>query len=287
MKSDTHETWKEIDWTDGKYSVSDLGRMRNNETGDVLKPSIRKRGYLKINLTVNGVRYSKSLHRLIATAFIPNPENKPEVNHINGIHDDNRVCNLEWVTPEENARHSAENKLREKGIEQKRVNSNYESWNDKCQQSYLKRSDRITEDEYNKLLSLAEEKETTIYGLYNELLKENKTLKNQIEGTEQNIFMIKCLKKELKRAQGRANWLESTYNLKRASIGLQNGEYDLGNKRNHLTIIGYCKDTTNKTILVCRCDCGAIKPENPTLWRTGKVKSCGCMHDALCRKEVI
>ena len=71
---DTHEEWRYIDFTKGKYSVSDLGRIRNNETGNILKPSHRNKGYEKIQLYVDGRTIHKSMHRLVAIAFIPNPE---------------------------------------------------------------------------------------------------------------------------------------------------------------------------------------------------------------------
>lgn len=282
--SDTHEEWRVVQNTGNKYSVSNLGRIRNNETGTILKPSYKK-GYLTIGLYLDGKQHTKILHRLIAKEFIPNPENKAEVNHINGVKDDNRVDNLEWVTPTENKQHAIDNHLWERGMADMINNPNHLTHKERSRKSLLKRSDRITEDNYNKLLSLAEEHGTTIYGLYMDLMRENEQLKSQIDNTEQNDFLVKCLKKELKRAQGKANLLEINYALKKSAIGMHNSDYDIGNKRNYLTIIGYCKDSTNKTILVCRCDCGNVKTENPTLWKTGKVKSCGCMHDALCRKE--
>ncbi|CAG8695787.1 26803_t:CDS:1 [Dentiscutata erythropus] len=84
--------------------VSNLGRIKNNK-GVVLKGNICKRsGYVKTDININGIRKIISIHILVARAFIPNPEIKPYVNHINGIRHDNRVDNLEWVTPKENAK---------------------------------------------------------------------------------------------------------------------------------------------------------------------------------------
>src|SRR3954469_4605911 len=83
--------------------VSNLGHIKNKK-GIILKGNIHKRsGYVQISLNINGIRSTKKAHILIARVFIPNPENKPYVNHINGIRHDNRVENLEWVSPKENA----------------------------------------------------------------------------------------------------------------------------------------------------------------------------------------
>lgn len=102
----SHEEWKPIEKVNGVYSVSDMGRVRNNRTGLLLKPIKMAKGYVRVNLKVDGKEINAQIHRLVATAFIPNPENKPEVNHKNGIHDDNRLSNLEWVTGEENRKHA-------------------------------------------------------------------------------------------------------------------------------------------------------------------------------------
>ena len=282
---DTHEEWRVIDFTNNKYSVSSEGRIRNNRTGNILKPSIHKRGYLKINLDVDGKRYSKSMHRLIALTFIPNPENKAEVNHINGIHDDNRVVNLEWVTPEENIRHSVENHLREKGMLRKAITG--ESWKTTNKSNYLKNSDRITENEYNKLINIADSQGTTIYGLFKNLLDENKTLKRQIDNTQQNDFLVRCQKQEIKNLSQKVASLQRELDEKPklTYIGTNNPGFNIGNKMNYLKIIGYGKSPDNRTRLICQCDCGNIRMTHQTLWLNGIVKSCGCKHDELCRKK--
>ena len=87
-----------------RYSVNEYGVVRNNETDRLLIPITNKAGYLTVCL-YNGSKKTFRIHRLVAEAFIPNTENKPFVNHKNGIKTDNRVCNLEWATSSENNLH--------------------------------------------------------------------------------------------------------------------------------------------------------------------------------------
>lgn len=101
----TDETFKEVyDFED--YLVSNLGRVYSSITKRFLKP-IRHGGfngpvYYRVRLTKNGKHYNKSISRLVAEAFIPNPDNKPEVDHIDRDTSNNCVGNLRWATRIEN-----------------------------------------------------------------------------------------------------------------------------------------------------------------------------------------
>jgi len=121
-----NEVWKDVIGFEGLYMVSNMGNVKslnrwiefaNNGTrakhlykGRLLRPRI-VRGYSVVSLCKNGKADQRKVHRLVAQAYIPNPENKPEVNHKNGIKGDNSVGNLEWSTRKENQQHAFDNKL--------------------------------------------------------------------------------------------------------------------------------------------------------------------------------
>lgn len=113
-----NEIWKPVKGFEGLYECSSLGMFRAPEKVEnttrrncvrkakMLKTIHESNGYLQIRLRSNGKEKAHLSHRLIATTFIPLVDGKNFVNHINGIKDDNRVENLEWVTKSENCIHS-------------------------------------------------------------------------------------------------------------------------------------------------------------------------------------
>lgn len=106
------EIWRDISGYEGLYKISNFGRIKsfkNNEK--YIKPSKTKRGYLNVKFCKNKCINQFYLHRLVASAFIENIENKPIVNHKNGNKEDNNVFNLEWCTSSENAKHAHANNL--------------------------------------------------------------------------------------------------------------------------------------------------------------------------------
>jgi len=102
------------------YLVSSDGFVLLKSTGKIKKPSLNNNGYLCTPLSKDGVATTKTIHKIVATAFINNPENKPDINHINGIKTDNRAENLEWCTKSENMRKAFELGLMENAREKAR-----------------------------------------------------------------------------------------------------------------------------------------------------------------------
>lgn len=90
------------------YSVSNYGRIIKHSNNRLLKPTRKPDGYMQVNLfTADGRRKKEYVHRLVAITFIPNENRYPQVNHIDGVRDNNVVSNLEWVTALENVRKSS------------------------------------------------------------------------------------------------------------------------------------------------------------------------------------
>ena len=115
------EIWKDIEGYEGIYQVSSLGKVKSlnyNHTKKekILKHGSDKGGYLLVDLYKERERKTYKVHRLVAQAFIPNPENKPEVNHKDEDKTNNKVENLEWMTSKENTNYGTRNERSGKSL---------------------------------------------------------------------------------------------------------------------------------------------------------------------------
>ncbi len=116
------DNWKEIEGTNGKYFVSDNGKVLTmRKRKKLLTLTKQKSGYLYAMIEINGKQTNKRVNRLVAKAFVPNPENLPLVNHIDGCKTNNNSNNLQWSTQSDNMKHAHKT-----GLIKKRVYSDEE-----------------------------------------------------------------------------------------------------------------------------------------------------------------
>lgn len=118
------EIWRDVPFAVGYYQISNMGNLRSIDRvitrvdghlktlkGVNIKYRSDTYGYFVYSFTINGIVIYKRVHRIVASVFIPNPENMPFINHKNGIKSDNRADNLEWATNQMNIRHAFHNRL--------------------------------------------------------------------------------------------------------------------------------------------------------------------------------
>ena len=158
------EIWKPIEGYEGLYEVSNLGRVRSLDRfyyrlhkGKVLSPTKDRYGYLTVTLNCNGKSKTIKIHRLVAQAFLPNPDNLPQVNHKDEVKSNNCVDNLEWCSAKYNVNFGTRqeryrNTMLEKGhwsglsreeYEKKRYQENKDKRKDSQRKYYQKNKDRI------------------------------------------------------------------------------------------------------------------------------------------------
>lgn len=137
------EIWKDVIDYEDHYQISSKGRIRSKDRcviykngktyfykSKILKLLIDEYGYLRVNLNKNNKMQTKNIHRLVATHFIPNPDNLSQINHIDGVKENNTISNLEWCDAYHNLNHSYENNLKQIKLTKKdvqRIKEIYES----------------------------------------------------------------------------------------------------------------------------------------------------------------
>jgi hypothetical protein len=161
------------------YWIHDDGRVWSDRSGRFLKVG-NSCGYCRVVL-VSNKGYGKYIHRLIAEAFIDNPENKPQVNHINGVKHDNRIENLEWATAKENIQHAYDTGL---------ANNDYLK---------VKIINTVTGQVYSSMVEAAEKEGVSLGNLKHYLLGDCTNLTNleYLDESKRIVFVNKC-KKEIK-----------------------------------------------------------------------------------------
>ena len=164
------EQWIKIAGFD-KYSVSDKGNVRNDKTGRILQPGTNgKRGYLIVGLCSEKKKKAKTVHRLVAGAFLPNPENKKCVDHIDNNINNNKLTNLRWATLSQNQHNRKIDKDNTSGTKGVSFRKDIKKWTARitingktiCLGSFMKKEDAVNiriqraKDEFGEYLNACE-----------------------------------------------------------------------------------------------------------------------------------
>lgn len=266
MDNVSHEIWKSIDGC-VKYEVSNMGNIRNAKTKRLRKLGW-KHGYRRINLWCDdGVERHFAVHRLVATAFIPNPENKATVNHINAIRHDNRVENLEWMTNAENIQYAIDLGHMDNPPEHEPYNT-YDK-----PKAFLRKSEIASQAEYEYLLEKSEASGKSLYKFIKEQEDRANDLERQIEeilDEADDVSVVLC-----KKIMHMHNLLQQRYIIDSDAVGKRYGM---------LTVIGHGR-AEGQSYKICRCDCGKITLVQSGALCRGATKSCGCYGQQIRNKK--
>lgn len=152
---DMEEIWKDVKGYEGLYQISNLGKVKRLVSVKCKKERFlsitkdRKSGYCRVMLCKNNKTKRFLIHRLIAEHFIPNPENKPCIDHINGVKDDNRIENLRWCTYKENNNYQIAKRNNSESQKKLRLNTDWVKRNKEA----IKKA--MQTDEVRRKISLA------------------------------------------------------------------------------------------------------------------------------------
>ena len=225
--------WKEIDGTDGSYLISDDGKVFSAKTNKILRSQVQSNGYCRIELTIDGIRRKEFIHRLVAEAFIPNPNNYPIINHKDENPSNNRVENLEWCTYE--------------------YNSNYGT----CQEKI--RINRMVISGYNHVQS----KSVKQFDLKGNLIQEYGSCGTAAKATGLNARSIsKCAKGQLKQYAGYGWSYTDTYEYDpHSKHTLRNGDIDCFNPQGKLVKTYHTQDELRADGFVPQSVCRVCRGE--------------------------